>query len=343
MRGRLQGTKRADGRFQIVVLLTSPTGAKHRKTLISRKNETLRDLQNRALKLISQNPDRIHKPEFKPTVRYLLTMWRFAYRHQWSKNTKRSNELASRLYLIPALGHVKIEQLTPAQIETALLKLVERGTRVPSLAKEVLRAALSYAMRKEWITRNVAEIAKAPKIKRPAPPPPITTANLEKIIEHAESQTSKALYRFLAEVGIRPSEAFAVKWNHLYTDESGAWLKIPNSKTAAGEMERPISPSLYQELLLLKSNSVFVFSTPSGTRIDYSKFNKEWHRTLERAGVPSTKPYELRHLCATQLIERFPGQDHLIAALMGHKSISTTRQYYARAQRAKLRKIVDGT
>ena len=61
---------------------------------------------------------------------------------------------------------------------------------------------------------------------------------------------------------------------------------------------------------------------------------------MERAGLSSYSPHDLRHTCATFLINS--GADtKSVQAIMGHSTASTTLNFYVRADETKMRSAID--
>lgn len=72
-----------------------------------------------------------------------------------------------------------------------------------------------------------------------------------------------------------------------------------------------------------------VFTTPRGAPLNQSKFHKKFKAALVAAGLdPEVRVHDLRHSCATWLIEA--GEDPLVVARwLGHASPRTTMDIYA--------------
>jgi integrase len=62
---------------------------------------------------------------------------------------------------------------------------------------------------------------------------------------------------------------------------------------------------------------------------------KAFQRTLERAGLPHQRFHDLRHACATLLLE--DGEDlGVVSRILGHSQIATTADVYAHLTPAML-------
>ena len=79
-----------------------------------------------------------------------------------------------RLHILPAIGHLQIARLAPADIQSMEARLLECGKSPRSVqhVHAVLREALKHAMRWGLIFRNAAEGVDPPKSHRPEIQPP---------------------------------------------------------------------------------------------------------------------------------------------------------------------------
>lgn len=69
-----------------------------------------------------------------------------------------------------------------------------------------------------------------------------------------------------------------------------------------------------------------VFARPNGQPWLHRDDNLRWHEILKAAGIPERRLHDARHTAATLLLEA--GVDaHVIAAILGHSDIVTTRGY----------------
>lgn len=85
----------------------------------------------------------------------------------------------------------------------------------------------------------------------------------------------------------------------------------------------------------------FVFADPFGKPTLPRTFYGAFRQLMDEAGVPRIRLHDLRHSTGTYLISR--GHDPVsVAALLGHKQVSTTLNIYAHALPDKLRSLAYG-
>jgi integrase len=132
----------------------------------------------------------------------------------------------------------------------------------------------------------------------------------------------------------RPSEVFALRWQHLLfnQDETGL-IQIVEGKSKAARRMLPMTPRVYRSLRNRYEaagcpEDGWVF--PSGSRSGHLNGNatKDQHKkALEDSGVEPFPPYVLRHTALTRLGEKAGGDVFVLARIAGHSSISVTQRY----------------
>lgn len=123
--------------------------------------------------------------------------------------------------------------------------------------------------------------------------------------------------QFLFFTGCRPSEAIALKWEHINSkviefrhsiviSEEG--LVCKEGLKTQKKRDFPINSELKEILAQIKPNSVkldsFVFSSPKGKFLDHSNFSsRAWKSILAKSGIPYRKSYQTRHTFITMCVE----------------------------------------
>jgi integrase len=142
--------------------------------------------------------------------------------------------------------------------------------------------------------------------------------------------------------GMRPGEAFALRWENIYLNGTGGLVQVTDGKTKAARRMLPMVPAVYAALKSRREvagnvEEGWVF--PSSSREGH--FNKDTakdqhKRALSRVNANAKKnglkelnpfqPYVLRHTALTRLAEA--GCDvFTLARIAGHSSITITQRY----------------
>jgi integrase len=142
----------------------------------------------------------------------------------------------------------------------------------------------------------------------------------------AYGPTFRACILFAAYVGLRPAEMFVLKWSDI--DIAGSQVDINWSLGSTGEITPPknglkrtvVLPPQAKEVLLAmprRADSPYVFTAPCGRRFSKTSHYYYWRLLRTEAGRAKMAFYELRHFCATHLLEL--GVSHAdVAVQLGH-------------------------
>ncbi len=171
-------------------------------------------------------------------------------------STQRQYRHVVEQYLVPTIGKVGMNKLTPTRIGTALAQLAKPGAVPPAksgrtriddtlaprsinLARSTLRSALTAAVRDGLIASNPASAAPLPWKKgtiRPQPRP-LTDAELDALGPHLLTHRLGPLVRLALSTGLREGELLGLRL--VDVDEDAQVLRVEGSltKTMAGRFE----------------------------------------------------------------------------------------------------------
>lgn len=179
------------------------------------------------------------------------------------------------------------------------------GTRNRRLC--VLKAVAKFAWREGWTTENLSgriSLLPEPKYRRRE----VTPADARALIEHASTPRAKALIALSAYTGLRLGEVLKLK----PSDVRGGVIVAKDTKNGTDRII-PILPELKPHLAQLPFKA--------GWRNVYRGFE----RARERAGL-QIRFHDLRHMVGSALTNA--GADlRLVADILGHESLQTTRRY----------------
>ena len=130
-----------------------------------------------------------------------------------------------KLHVLPHLGAIPVNRLRVQDLERWYVTLREKGLAPASIRKahNIVRAALTQAVRWGWVQANVAALARPPVVARPvvATPKPATVRKMLKADEKVSPEFGTYL-RLAAITGARPGELLGLRW--------------PDVEWAAGEL-----------------------------------------------------------------------------------------------------------
>ena len=260
-----------------------------------------------------------------------------------------------RPHLVPALGRMKLKDLSPTHVRSFYREKLDSGLSPATVRKmhSVLNKALKQVMLDGLIPRNVCEAVKPPKVERKEITP-LDQEQARALLEAAAGDRLEALYVLAIHTGMREGELLGLKWEDVDLEkrvlrlrralirEGGKVtlgdLKTPKSRRSVrltcaavdalrSHLERQLEEiermgSLYQP-------GGLVFATESGSLINPSNLrNRSFKPLLKRTQLPDICFHDLRHTCATLLLSQGT-HPKLVQELLGHATIAMTLDTYS--------------
>lgn len=195
--------------------------------------------------------------------------------------------------------------------------------------------------------------------RRDLPSEWLTLADVEGIADAALTvhgdygPTMAAIVRFAAHTGVRPGELFALQYADLSADTITV-RRAADSRTRTigppknGRARTIVYPKAAREAVEQAADlgGELVFTGPRGSQLWASSFSWLWSPVRAAAGRPGMSFYELRHFCATRLLDLglTPAD---VAVQLGHTDggalvMSTYGHPSERAARARITAALDG-
>lgn len=309
-----------------------------------------------------------------------------AYLDQWAATTlpvsgvKESTvDIYSTLIrspLKPTLGKVRLDKFTPAEAERWLARLdahrcrphTPRATKANPQPKPVpgkllsqstkrqafavLSLALKTAVRDGLIAENPLQDVKRPRKVR-TEVPVMTAAEVDQLLAAAQGTYYESLIVFVANTGVRISEALSLRWDDLDLTKATATIRRgsldADTKTAAGFRTVPLLPDVVAALKERRKKQTadrlkmgagwrdtrnLVFTTGTGTPVDAHNARRALRLVLTAAGLPTDRPWHtMRHSLASRLLNRGVPMP-IVSQIIGHASIRTTVDVYGHAEPA---------
>lgn len=290
------------------------------------------------------------------TVERFLDRWFVDVSPSLEPKTVRSYEQAIRLYLVPAIGAIKLSRLTPQDVQRRLINaMTARGlsARTVEIARAVLRKALNDAMSWGRVSRNAAALARPPKrthTEKRYLAPAEARAFLTAIAGHRH----EAIFTAALALGLRQGEVLALRWadvdfdagtvevvNQLQRVNGVLTLKRLKSRTSHRTLPLPVivadalkvrrKDQIAERLALgpyWQNPNDLIFTTEVGTPHDARNIMRDFAGLREKAGVPWLTFHGLRHGFGSLLAAR--GIHPRIAMeLMGHSEFRLTMEIYS--------------
>lgn len=253
----------------------------------------------------------------------------------------------NRLDIAPHLGDIRLAALTPQRVQQWMSDLAaerdEAGAprlsaRSVAYAHSILRAALNVALKWGLIQRNVAALAEAPRAERTYLEP-WSPDEAQRLIDHVAGTRWEALYQVALGLGLRMAELINLRWADV--DLERGRLVIRKSKTRTGErtlnLPRFLIAALraHQDRQRLDATLMpegwnadgYVFPSQEGTRLWHGNLRGSYKRHLKASGVRPIRFHDMRHSCASFLLNEGVALKQ-VSEILGHAQVSTTSEIY---------------
>jgi integrase len=298
------------------------------------------------------------------TVGQYLDRWVEAHAVELKPSTAASYRANVARYLKPALGHERIQSLSPSRLSVLFRDLYEGGgkdgkplsPRTVEFARAVLRRAMQDAVLDRVLEVNPVVGTKRPKTTKPKH----TTWSGAQLLAFLggldETDRWGPLWTLAAATGMRRGELMALRWSEV--DLEGGVVHVERSVTQVGQARVYVTPKNHERRdVLIDPRTVaslrawrkaqlgerlawgaayagtedLVFTWQDGRPVLPDFVTRTFGALTAKAeGVPRIKLHELRHTHATILLrDRVPV--HVVAARLGHKDPSVTLNVYADA------------
>jgi integrase len=353
-RGNGEGsiTRRKDGLYMARYTVQTATGTK-RKTLYGK---TRNEVSEKLTKAMADRDDGLVFDADNLKVGEYLERWLVeSVLDTVRPTTYERYEQIVRIHVRPALGSVKLKNLTPVHVRGLYRKKVEAGlsARTVQYIHVTLHKALKQGVQDGLIPRNATEAVKAPQVRREEMRP-LSAEQVKVLLEVASGDRLEALYVLAIHTGLRQGELLGLKWEDvdlesgtlrvcrtLVTAKGGPVLTAPKTKGSRrsvkltqGAVEALRSHLKHQLQEIDRAGSLWrenglMFASESGEPLDRRYLTScRYKALLKRAELPMIRFHDLRHTCATLLLTKNVNPK-IVSEMLGHASIAITLDTYS--------------
>ena len=229
-----------------------------------------------------------------------------------------------------------------------------------------LNMIFSFAMKQELILKNPMDKVDKPKLQKHKVD--ALSAEEARMFFNALNDCPldfRCLLYLMITTGMRRGECIGLQWrdvdnnrsiinierNVTYTTKSGIIVSTPKTLASIRVVPAMTSTlSLLQQLKTLQQNSypdvfsedAFIFPGDASifTPRDPNAVTRRVKRFMKSHGLPDISPHDLRHSCATLLLEN--GADiKSVQEILGHTNASTTLNFYVRSNLQQMKTATD--
>jgi integrase len=265
-------------------------------------------------------------------------------------------------YVLPQFGFREVSTLTKKELRSWFGSLLQGGASVALVNRIIraLKAALFFAMTElEVLDRNIlmrfkqyerSDGSADRQVRRGA----FSEAEVQALLDKARPH-ERALIGLLCFTGMRPGEAYALRWQDMDLDAGAATIqrtwdwrgkRFTPPKTDAGVRTVPLSGWVVEQLRKHHDRTFpkpehLIFATRTGRPMNPSNVRRDiWTKLVKRAGVRSLDLYSLRHTFAT--LGRVAGESAFnVARMMGHSRSTLVDQIYAHSLQSGMSSVAE--
>lgn len=263
------------------------------------------------------------------------------YKRNLAPKTRESYDQVTRLYILPAVADLQLNEITPEHVQLAINAAADRGSRQAQVVFSVFHAVMRRAYRSRLIVWNPVDAIDKPEHEQEQGKA-LSAADLlltEPLIRE-DLSLSLALY-----AGLRRGEICGLQWGDVDLKagvlrirrqrcRAGGELITKTPKSRSGVRDIPIDPQLLPQLkaaFRLRPSSWVVDVMPE-------QITRRWN-SMQRI-VPMTEHYrlhDLRHTYGSRLV--LDGVNlRVVQYLMGHSKIDITMRVYSHCRASDAQK-----
>lgn len=258
-------------------------------------------------------------------------------------------------HIKPYIGDIPLDKLTTLDLQQLYKKLLSGGrvertesekqpkglsSKTVRNINQVISSALTFAKEQKLIISNPTDGCSLPKLEH-REMKTLTAEQLQSFLREAKESGVYEMYYIELATGLRRGELLGLKWEdvdlaagtihvrrqvaRINGEITEAPLKTKNSYRSVSIGEDAVEILMYQKE---KTDSEYVFPSPTGGPISPDSVLHMLHRVLKRAGLPKVRFHDLRHTFATLALQN--GVDvKTVSGMLGHFSAGFTLDTYA--------------
>lgn len=363
------------GRTRGAIVLVDPdTGRRYRRTVTGTSRG---DVQTKLDKLRGAAESGMAPRSGRPlTLAGYVADWLPALRQRVRPATWRAHDAYIRLYLLPALGSTALARLTPSAVERMTAGLLRERTDPGSGkvrralspttargARTTLRLILRDAERDGLVVRNVAALARPPRLVR-RELSVLSADETRRLLDGTEDDDLGPLFALAALTGMRQGELLGLRWQDVDLAEPAPALTVRRAlaraekgyalaepKTSRSRRTLELAPAAVAALRRRKARQAaerlaagdtwqdrdgLVFTDTVGRPLRPDDVSHDFRAALAGLRLPHVRFHDLRHGAASlMLAQGVPLK--VVSETLGHSGIAITADTYAHLGREQRR------
>ncbi len=291
-----------------------------------------------------------------PTVEQFIKYWLANLVETANASTYIRYEQVVRIHIIPELGSLYLEKLTPQHLTTFYNQKIEDGLSASTipLLHTCLYQTLMQAIQEGYVEHNACEKVALPNRAYDVIHP-LSKEQARQFLKAIRGHQFEALFTLALATGMRRGELLALKWQDLdlvagvlqvcrtFNQKQTQEIIYAEGGSKANSNRRSIiiapfalDPLKQHRVLQFEAKSQagdhwhkldLVFCTSNGESLPRNSAIKSLNRFLQTASLPPIGFRDLRHTTATLLLDQGV-HPKVVQELLGHRNIEMTLKLY---------------
>jgi integrase len=275
---------------------------------------------------------------------------------QRKPSTLRDYDSILRNHVLPRLGEIALEDLTPDRVENWAAHEIDPTRQMANRTREktitVFHGVMERARKLHRLPTNPVADVEKPRTSAKTAIQVFSPEEVMALVRAADTLQDAAIFLTAAFTGLRQGELIALRWRDV--DFAGTAIRVGASYTnghltspKSGKIRSvPMAPRVGETLARLSQRELFtdeddlVFIGTSGGFLDGSALSKRYRAALARAALRPLRFHDLRHTFGTRVIG--VADIRRVQEWMGHANVQTTMQYLHYVPRPQDAALVGG-
>ncbi|WP_117208662.1 tyrosine-type recombinase/integrase [Allorhizocola rhizosphaerae] len=345
--------RRSDGRYEAAAYFLTTSGVRKRIRVYAKTRQEAHAKLTESKQKASQG---IPVPGHSWRLGGYLDYWlEKVIRPGQRPSTYTRYESIVRLHLKPVLGHLLLSQLSVPMVQACFNDQRRGGAslRTVQITREVLRSALSNAMREELLVRNVAALTQLEKRTR-RKVQPWTATESRAFLDAITGDPYYAALLIVIIYGLRRGEVLGLRRrdvdfavgklyirNQLQRVHGKLMLVPPKSEAGVRDLALVglVADVLRDQRTPDADETAFVFTGKDGNPLEPGSLLRAFRRLCIKHGFRPIRLHDLRHSQAT-LLKKLGVQPRDAQLILGHASVQTTQEIYQHGDEEEQRKTL---
>ena len=289
---------------------------------------------------LTQKMAEIESGDFVDETDMTVEQWMQEYMNTYVMDVKESTmsnyEIDIRLHIIPALGKIRIKDLSPVQVQRFYRSLIQKGLSAKTVRNVhgVLHEALDKAVKMELLKKNVTDLCDLPKVRK-VEMHPLSSQQLQEFMRRAkEDPFYEPIFCIAFFTGMREAEIVGLTWDCIdfekntvrvyrqyvrldYGPRKGHYdfTSLKNGKERTFKVAASVMKVFHQlkqrqSEYKLKAGGMyqnkhnFVCTREDGRPISASTMYHHYKAIVDAMGLPWVRFHDARHTYATLAIQK---------------------------------------